>query len=111
MAAGLDRGILPPEEDNVKIRDGSSVCEHLFGLSEPYTLGIEEEYMLLDHETFDLVQRAETILHADNDGEFAARTSCELFQSEIEGQTPVCSDVACAQAELRRLRDHLGTLA
>src|SRR5438045_2730335 len=104
MAVGLDRVILTPEEDKVKVRDGSSVCEHRFGVSEPYTLGIEEEYMLLDHETFDLVQRAETILHADNEDEFAARTSCELFQSEIEGQTPVCSDVACAKAELGRLR-------
>ena len=35
---------------------GGSVLDHAFGRSEPYTLGVEEEYMLLDGETFDLVQ-------------------------------------------------------
>jgi gamma-glutamyl:cysteine ligase YbdK (ATP-grasp superfamily) len=63
--------------------------------------------MLLDAETFDLVQRADTIFDADHDREFAARTSCELFQSEIEGQTPICTTVSYAAAELRRLRGHL----
>ena len=85
----------------------SSVERHRFGSSDPYTLGVEEEYMLLDAETFDLVQRADTILDADRDGDFAARTSCELFQSEIEGQTPICATVSDAAAELRRLRGHL----
>lgn len=86
----------------------SSVAEHRFGSSEPYTLGVEEEYMLLDPETLDLVQRADTILDADHGGEFAARTACEIFQSEIEGQTPICASVSDAGAELERLRTHLG---
>src|SRR4029453_10422408 len=34
---------------------GGSVLEHTFGDSDPYTLGVEEEHMLLDGETFDLV--------------------------------------------------------
>ena len=88
----------------------SSVADHRFGSSEPYTLGLEEEYMLLDPETFALVQRADMILEADHDGEFAARTSCEIFQSEIEGQTPICATVAEAAIELRRLRSHLDAL-
>ena len=33
-----------------------SVLDHRFGAREPYTLGVEEEYMLLDGATFDLVQ-------------------------------------------------------
>jgi glutamate---cysteine ligase / carboxylate-amine ligase len=85
----------------------SSVAEHRFGSSEPYTLGLEEEYMLLDPETFALVQRADTILEADHEGEFAARTTCEIFQSEIEGQTPICATVGEAAVELQRLRGHL----
>lgn len=88
----------------------SSVAEHRFGSSEPYTLGLEEEYMLLDPETLALVQRADTILEADQEGEFAARTTCELFQSEVEGQTPICATVGEAAAELRRLRSHLEEL-
>jgi carboxylate-amine ligase len=88
----------------------SSVADHRFGSSEPYTLGLEEEYMLLDPETFALVQRADMILEADHDSEFAARTTCEIFQSEIEGQTPICATVDEAAIELRRLRGHLEAL-
>src|SRR5436189_49375 len=35
---------------------GGSVLDHAFGRSEPHTLGVEEEYMLLDGQSFDLVQ-------------------------------------------------------
>jgi hypothetical protein len=41
-----------------------SLLEHRFGQGEPYTLGVEEEYMLLDAESFDLVQRIDTVLAA-----------------------------------------------
>ena len=34
--------------------EGGSVLDHAFGRSDAYTLGVEEEYMLLDRETFDL---------------------------------------------------------
>jgi hypothetical protein len=37
-----------------------SVLDHRFGSGDPYTLGVEEEYQLLDAETFDLVQRPST---------------------------------------------------
>ena len=41
-----------------------SVVDHRFGKSEPYTLGVEEEYMLLDPGTLDLVQHIDTVLAA-----------------------------------------------
>ena len=63
--------------------------------------------MLLDPETLDLVQRADAVLDADHDGGFATRTACEIFQSEIEGQTPICATVGDAAAELQRLRRHV----
>jgi carboxylate-amine ligase len=85
----------------------SSAEPHCFGSSEAYTVGVEEEYMLLDAVTLGLVQRADTILDVDRTGEFASRTSCEIFQSEIEGQTSICATVADAAAELRHLRAHL----
>ena len=91
----------------MNIRCPSSVERDRFGLSEAYTLGVEEEYMLLEPETFELVQRADTILDADRDGEFASRTSSEIFQSELEGRTPICTTVIEAAVELRRLRAHL----
>ena len=41
-----------------------SVLDHTFGKGDPYTLGVEEEYQLLDGETFDLVQHIDTVLAA-----------------------------------------------
>jgi hypothetical protein len=47
----------------------SSVEPHCFGSSKAYTVGVEEEYMLLDAVSLGLVQRADTILDVDRDGD------------------------------------------
>ena len=83
---------------------GGSVLEHNFGRGEPYTLGVEEEYMLLDGESFDLVQRIDTVLAAFVGHEDEARMKPELMQSTLEVATPVCRTAAEADRELRRLR-------
>jgi glutamate---cysteine ligase / carboxylate-amine ligase len=83
---------------------GGSVLDDKFGQSEPYTLGVEEEYMLLDPETFDLVQHVDTILAAMSGHEFEAHVNPELMQSVLEVATPVCrtpADVAHALTQLR----------
>ncbi len=90
---------------------GSSTAEHRFGSTSPYTLGVEEEYMLLDPDGFDLVDRVEMFLEAEDGGEFAGSVSCELFQSELEVQTPVCAGVAQLEHELVRLREHVARQA
>ena len=64
---------------------GGSVLDHSFGKGEPYTLGVEEEYMLLDAETFDLVQHVDTVLAAVAGHELEERINAELMQSVIEG--------------------------
>ena len=69
--------------------------------SDPYTLGVEEEYMLLDGETFDLVQHIDTVLAAIAGHELEARINPELMQSVLEIATPVCrtpADVAARAA-------------
>ena len=81
-----------------------SVLEHRFGKGDPYTLGVEEEYMLLDGETFDLVQHIDTVLAAVHGHELEARINPELMQSTVEIATPVCrtaGDVAEALNSLR----------
>jgi hypothetical protein len=45
-------------------RSQASVLDHSFGKGDPYTLGVEEEYMLLDPETWDLVQHIDSVLAA-----------------------------------------------
>ena len=72
----------------------SSAAEHRFGSTPPYTLGVEEEYMLLNPDGLDLIDRVEMFLEAAHGGEFAGSVSCELFQSEVEVHTPVCANLS-----------------
>ena len=83
----------------------SSVLDHKFGSGDPYTLGVEEEYMLLDPETWDLVQHIDSMLaRVTDDGEFEARINPELMQSVLEITTPVCHTPAEVADHLRALR-------
>jgi glutamate---cysteine ligase / carboxylate-amine ligase len=91
--------------------EGGSVLEHAFGKSEPYTLGVEEEYMLLDPETFDLVQHVDTVLAAMTGHELQARVRPELMQSVLEVATPVCRTPADAANALRELRAYVTGIA
>ena len=78
------------------------MLDHSFN-STPYTIGIEEELMLLDPETLDLVSGIETIL-ADVPPEHEGMVQPELFQSVLEVATSPCANVAEAAAELAGLR-------
>jgi glutamate---cysteine ligase / carboxylate-amine ligase len=90
---------------------GGSVLDHRFGSTAPFTLGVEEEYMLLDPETFDLVQHVDTVLAAVQNGEFTQRIGPELMQSVLEISTPVCETAADVDRELRKLRGYVTNLA
>ena len=86
---------------------GGSVLDHHFGSSPPFTLGVEEEYMLLDPQSFDLVQHVDTVLTVAQDGEFDERVGPELMQSVVEISTPVCKTAGDVDRELRKLRTHV----
>ena len=90
---------------------GGSVLDHKFGQSDPYTLGVEEEYMLLDGETFDLVQHIDTVLAAVSGHELGDRITPELMQSVLEIATPVCRSPAEVDQELRKLRGYVVDVA
>jgi glutamate---cysteine ligase / carboxylate-amine ligase len=90
---------------------GGSVLEHSFGKGEPYTLGVEEEYMLLDGETFDLVQHIDTVLAAIVGHELESQIKPELMQSVLEIATPVCRNASDADRELRKLRGYVTSIA
>jgi carboxylate-amine ligase len=90
---------------------GGSVLDHKFGDSPPFTLGVEEEYMLLDPVSFDLVQHVDTVLTAVQDGEFTERIGPELMQSVVEISTPVCRTAGDVDSELRRLRSYVTEIA
>ena len=90
---------------------GASVLDHRFGKSDPYTLGVEEEYMLLDGETFDLVQHIDTVLAAISGHELETHVNPELMQSVLEIATPICRTASDVDRELRRLRSYVTEIA
>jgi carboxylate-amine ligase len=90
---------------------GGSVLDHKFGASDPYTLGVEEEYMLLDGETFDLVQHIDTVLAAVSGHELEPRINAELMQSVLEIATPVCRTAADVEEQLRTIRGYVCDVA
>ena len=90
---------------------GGSVLDHAFGQSDPYTLGVEEEYMLLDGESFDLVQHIDTVLAAVAGHELEPRINAELMQSVLEIATPVCRTPSDVAAQLRSLRGYVSEVA
>jgi carboxylate-amine ligase len=76
--------------------------EHRFR-GTPFTVGIEEELMLIDPESLKLRQGIEVIL-GDLGEEFEARVKPELMQSVLEIATVPHPTVADAAVELRSLR-------
>jgi carboxylate-amine ligase len=90
---------------------GGSVLDHRFGQGDPYTLGVEEEYMLLDSDSFDLVQHVEAILADMSGDELEYRVTRELMQSVLEVATPVCRSAAEVERELRMLRGYVAQTA
>ena len=103
--------IFPSTITGPSFAEGGSVLDHNFGAGEPYTLGVEEEYMLLDGETLDLVQHVEAVLAATEGHELEQRVNPELMQSVLEIATPVCSSPAEVDHELRKLRAYVTGLA
>jgi carboxylate-amine ligase len=101
----------PPSITGDGLGPAGSVLDHKFGQGPPYTLGVEEEYMLLDGESFDLVQRIDTVLAAFVGHEDEARLKPELMQSVLEVATPVCRTAGEADRELRRLRQAVRDIA
>jgi carboxylate-amine ligase len=73
---------------------------------EPWTVGIEEEVMLLDPVTWMPASRSEEVL-ATLDPEFAAHTSAETHGSAVELATSPHGTVGAAVGELSELRTRL----
>ncbi len=79
-----------------------------FGSSSPYTVGIEEEFQLVDPETRELCPRIDEVLAA---GKGLGWISPELSQSCVELVSPVFNSTPELGKELPGLRHRLGSLA
>jgi carboxylate-amine ligase len=89
----------------------SSVLDHRFGSGPPLTVGVEEEYMLLDPAGYDLVSGVEDLLDKAAEGEMADRLKPELMQCVLESGTVVCDDIDAAAADLRLIRQYVAQQA
>jgi glutamate---cysteine ligase / carboxylate-amine ligase len=85
------------------------VLEHNFN-GTPFTVGIEEELMLLDRETLDLAPGIEQVLDS-LPAEHEGRVKPELFQSVLEIASSPCDTVAEATEQLRVLRGAVSAVA
>src|SRR5437764_393171 len=81
-----------------------NVRDHVF------TLGIEEEFQIIDPETRELRSHIQEIL-ADGKMLLKERVKPEMHQSVVELGTGVCSDAGCARQQVIQLRSGLATIA
>jgi len=81
-------------------------------MKEPsFTIGIEEEYLLVDRETRDLVSTPPHELLEECTDRLGGQATSEFMQSQIEVGTTVCDCIDTARKELRRLRGAVVTVA
>ena len=72
-----------------------------------FTLGVEEEYLLVDKETRSLVIDPPATLMAEAEAKCGSQVTSELLRSQIEVGTKVCKNVQEARKDLARLRKNI----
>ena len=78
--------------------------------SHVYTLGVEEEYQILDPISYDLSSSAPQLLQ-EAQKTLGDAVQYEMLLSQIETATPVCQTLTEVRAALTHLRSHLITAA
>ena len=76
-----------------------------------FTIGIEEEYLLVDRETRDLCAEPPPAMMAECEKRLTDQVSPEFLRAQIEVGTRVCSSIAEARADLSHLRATVADVA
>ena len=76
--------------------------EHAFGRRPDFTIGVEEELLLVDRRTYELSHTSHELLGAMGVDALAARH--DIYEAQLELSSPVCRDAGEAVSELARLR-------
>ena len=79
--------------------------------SAPLTIGIEEEYQLIDPSTGELAAVVQQLLHDDRIMQIGGQVKPEFLQSQIEVGSNICRNVQEARMELVRLRREVDLVA
>ena len=76
-----------------------------------FTVGIEEEYLLVDRNTRDLIKQAPPTMLPECERRLEGRVAPEFLQCQIEVGTQVCSSMAEAREDLAHLRRTVSEVA
>jgi carboxylate-amine ligase len=87
------------------------VIEQHFGESAPFSLGVEEELMILDAASHDQVPAVDRIIAGVAGRDLPGSLKTELFASVFETNTAICATVAEVDAALPALRRAAGEAA
>ena len=79
--------------------------------SAPLTIGIEEEYQLIDPTTGELAAVVQKLLHDEGLRQIGDQVKPEFLQSQIEIGSAICHNVQEARSELVRLRREVNSVA
>jgi len=90
--------------DDSLVGDSQSMKDHVF------TLGIEEEFQIVDPETRELRSHIQEII-AGGKMILKERVKPEMHQSVVELGTEICNDASCARQQVIELRSELAMLA
>lgn len=80
------------------------MIEQHFGESPSFSLGVEEELMILDPGTLDQLPAVDRILHGVEGVELPGRLKTELFASVFETNTDICASIPDVDDALPALR-------
>ncbi len=81
------------------------------GREPPFTIGMEEEYLLVDRETRDLAVDVPAALMSECERRLKEQVSPEFLQSQIEVGTRVCTTVKDVAADLAHMRRTVAEVA
>ncbi len=79
--------------------------------TEEYTLGVEEEYQIIDPETRELLGRGGHAVQQRAQQTLGEEAMPELLSSQVEAVSPVCRTLAEVRDELLRLRREINEAA
>lgn len=80
-------------------------------LEGQFTLGVEEEFQIVDPTTGELRSYVSQLLETGGKSVLRERVRPEMHQSMVEVGTGICQNVAQVRAEVKELRQHLDYLA
>src|ERR1700751_2066092 len=75
-----------------------------------FTLGVEEEYMVLDPETRELKSHEQKIV-TEGQKVIKDKVKAEMHQAVVEGGTDICQDIAEAHKDVTTLRNTIAQIA